>query len=1166
MNCYAHIFIGKEFEQLVQDIGRVSYKYGDSAVSYMNYYLFDFEQSAPILKKLSIESSAPSPDLAGIDKYINVQWVDKDIRGGNLTDTYRLDIFNDILGGVNRGAHNCLYVCIHFAFYKESAFKRLSTVYKAIKDANMPTKLSFLGYCGDIAEMISLEEKDAEKLSSKDQVLAYKRFRDENNVLINQHLVLLQNSFQNGMPLNLTGKSLVDTVSLLLLQYVSHYDAFYPDTIACSDMMSFGISAISLDKYRFVDYLFCRTMLHAMDVSSVMESEVSVNDVFAKVRSILHNKKSILSEFLAKHEHGNAETRNIVEAEHFIDKEAGAIIDKCEDIMHENKSMPVRAAILAALLQTKCDLFQQMLFDPESPDLNDLFIEPIDYFIEHDKSHFYWKDEETPLVNPIKELKTLNRKLINTESQILKLREELKTHQSELENYKLAEMVTSFEKDGYFHIEDRRYRLLPNTHEEPLQETYQPHEIHADSLDLRKNFREIQDQRAQGSCLAFALTSIFEYVMRSNNHCEESDLSEAFLYYNARKLDPDNSENEDSGSRFKPALDSLCKYGIAKEALCRYDENSYDKEPTQEAYDDAKKRLLRKAINVSRHVADIKSALEDGYPVAASFTLCPSFSNIVQGFVPMPTKDEIEASVKDLETGENRHTSHAMVIVGFDDKIGCFLVRNSWGAEWGDHGYCYIPYSYIEDENLLNFACILTEIESVESGAKQIKDIPILHLDDGDINIRYHIVLEALRRETENATYIKTERDARLMSFEYLKQLLSNHNDCESYIKQTCEKITEEQDVLRERIKKEQTECDREYDDYRSYRKRLVYKVAGISSGILLFVWIYNRILHKIAHQDWVHAIRDFVETVFVFVWNLFAEKPVGSLSIDLYIDWIHYLVILIVFSIFFYKARRAWDVWRESKNEHERQINLCNKQILTKQKEKEGFRFNTQVARRWLDALIQIQSSVQQRYTNIISRINNLRSWHTDLDNEERYLDLQSSVPYTTLLDKTILDKFFETAIMSDPSFEIDFSDGLEQHRNTEDYLMGYQNNIRNKIIGRLVAHPRLKAFNITEHLLSDAFEDIARKIVVRGDNETVSLENVKRQSDIFMHINPIADRGIVMPSTYIVAPVLTQQESKMRQKVGCGFDTYLPSTDPYCLVMLQITCLKFDECIMFQ
>lgn len=1164
MNCFAHIFIGKEFEQLGQDIGRATYKHGSSAVSYLNYYLLDMEQSEPVLSKLNTTSSAPSSELSGMDRYARVQWESCNVKGADLSTIYRLNIFNDILGGVNRGTHNCLYVCIHFPFYKGVAFKHLSSLYSSIRSARMPDKISFIGYCSDLAGMISLQENDVEKLPPKLQIASYKQFKEKNDVLINQHLLLFQNAFQNGMPLNLTRDSLVDTLSLLLLQYVEHYDAFYPDTISYSDMMSFGISAISLDKYIFVDYLFCQTMRHAMDVSSVMDDEVSVNEVFAKVRDILHTKDRVLSDFLAKYEHEHE--WNIVEAENSIKQEAEAIVERCEEVLHHDKSMPIRAAILAALLQTKCDLFHQMVYDPESLDLSDLFVEPIDYFIDHDKSHFYWSDEDTPPVNPIKELKILNNQLINSESQIRDMQKALNAYQAELENQKSAEKISAFGDDGYFHVDDRRYKLLPNTYEDPLQETYQPHEVHAGSLDLRNYFREIQDQGSQGSCLAFALTSVFEFVMRSNNRREEYDLSEAFLYYNARKLDPDNSENEDSGSRFNPAIDSLYQYGIAKEALCRYDENTYDRKPSDEAYDDANKRLLRKALNVPHSVDAIKSALEDGYPVVASFTLCSSFSNLSRGFVPMPTIEEIEKAKVNEGSEQCKHTNHAMVIVGFDDKIQNFLVRNSWGLRWGDQGYCYIPYSYVENENLFNFACILTEIESIYTQKASFKEIPILRLDDSDTTIRYHLTMAALQREIRTAESIREKRIALQQTLEHLKQLFSNHNDCEIYINRTCEKTAEEQETLRAKIKEEQKEIDKEYDEYQNVKKRLIVKTAGISFSIWLFVGLYNWILHKITDAySWTQGVIDGIKETVMFVRGLFAGKPIKSLEIDLYIDWIHYVVILGIIGICFYRGHRAWKIWRESKNEHERQIYLCNKEIVHKQKEIDGFRFKTQVARKWLSALTDSQTVIQQRYTNIISRINNLRAWYVDVSDMEHEINLQSAVPYTTLLDKQILDKFFENNIQNDPNYEIDFMEDLEKPQNTEESMVAYKAMICDKIVTQLMRNPRLNAFHIAEHIISESFSDIARKVVSKGGDNGISMENVKRQSEIFMHINPL-QRGVIMPSTYVLAPFFQQYDHRLRQKVGHNFDTYLQSTATNRLVMLQIMCLQFDECTMFQ
>ena len=45
---------------------------------------------------------------------------------------------------------------------------------------------------------------------------------------------------------------------------------------------------------------------------------------------------------------------------------------------------------------------------------------------------------------------------------------------------------------------------------------------------------------------------------------------------------------------------------------------------------------------------------------------------------------------------------HAVVAVGYDDnrKIGNdkggIKIRNSWGTGWGENGYGWLPYSYIE--------------------------------------------------------------------------------------------------------------------------------------------------------------------------------------------------------------------------------------------------------------------------------------------------------------------------------------------------------------------------------------------------------------------------------------------------------------------------------------
>jgi C1A family cysteine protease len=43
---------------------------------------------------------------------------------------------------------------------------------------------------------------------------------------------------------------------------------------------------------------------------------------------------------------------------------------------------------------------------------------------------------------------------------------------------------------------------------------------------------------------------------------------------------------------------------------------------------------------------------------------------------------------------------HALCFVGYDDAREVFIVKNSWGASWGDNGYGYIPYSIVKDTTL----------------------------------------------------------------------------------------------------------------------------------------------------------------------------------------------------------------------------------------------------------------------------------------------------------------------------------------------------------------------------------------------------------------------------------------------------------------------------------
>ena len=40
---------------------------------------------------------------------------------------------------------------------------------------------------------------------------------------------------------------------------------------------------------------------------------------------------------------------------------------------------------------------------------------------------------------------------------------------------------------------------------------------------------------------------------------------------------------------------------------------------------------------------------------------------------------------------------HAILACGFDDRRKLIKFKNSWGPNWGQHGYGYLSYSYINN-------------------------------------------------------------------------------------------------------------------------------------------------------------------------------------------------------------------------------------------------------------------------------------------------------------------------------------------------------------------------------------------------------------------------------------------------------------------------------------
>jgi hypothetical protein len=99
--------------------------------------------------------------------------------------------------------------------------------------------------------------------------------------------------------------------------------------------------------------------------------------------------------------------------------------------------------------------------------------------------------------------------------------------------------------------------------------------------------------------------------------------------------------------------------------------------------------LAKEGINPKDKIKAIKKVLAEGYPVLVSHTLYDSFHSAKDVWRTQPGE----------ATASDRHRSHAMVIVGYDDEKfgGAFRYLNSWGPKWGDGGYIWVPYKTTGD-------------------------------------------------------------------------------------------------------------------------------------------------------------------------------------------------------------------------------------------------------------------------------------------------------------------------------------------------------------------------------------------------------------------------------------------------------------------------------------
>ncbi len=202
-------------------------------------------------------------------------------------------------------------------------------------------------------------------------------------------------------------------------------------------------------------------------------------------------------------------------------------------------------------------------------------------------------------------------------------------------------------------------------------------------IDLINYCSAVEDQGELGSCTANAIAGNIEFLESLSAQSFE-DKSRLFIYYNERALE--GHVNEDSGAMIRDGIKVCAKYGACDELIWPYNVNRFAVKPDKKAYTDGKEHLI-----VSYHriltIDEMRACLAEGFPFVFGFSVYESFETqkvARTGIVNMPKKSERMLG------------GHAVMAVGYDDKAKRFLVRNSWGKDWGMNGYFTMPYKYLQ--------------------------------------------------------------------------------------------------------------------------------------------------------------------------------------------------------------------------------------------------------------------------------------------------------------------------------------------------------------------------------------------------------------------------------------------------------------------------------------
>ena len=215
------------------------------------------------------------------------------------------------------------------------------------------------------------------------------------------------------------------------------------------------------------------------------------------------------------------------------------------------------------------------------------------------------------------------------------------------------------------------------------------------SIDWSIYDSPVKSQGICGACSVFSAVALVENLARRTGLSQAPDYSEQTVL-------SCTDEISCQGGWYWDALKYIEDKGIPPEACYKYkssDGNCNNRCAVPEYL--AKIAWFTQSPGLwgeDHTVDDIRLALQDG-PLAAAMRVPNDGTFVGNGY---------KGGVYNYNGGVIpwANNGHAILIVGYDDNLECFKVKNSWGPYWGESGYFRISYDDVEDDvKFGSYAC-----------------------------------------------------------------------------------------------------------------------------------------------------------------------------------------------------------------------------------------------------------------------------------------------------------------------------------------------------------------------------------------------------------------------------------------------------------------------------